>query len=103
MKECDNSKIHMYKQQIHIVRKSNNAWYLITSTKTITTLEHSATLHHTSPNYTSVHFTTLIDTSLPLIYTPLALRIYLSRNLFHFCALFVSLDFILFPLVCIVQ
>jgi hypothetical protein len=28
-------------------------------TRTITTLQHFATLHHTSPNYTSLHFTTL--------------------------------------------
>jgi hypothetical protein len=43
---------------------------------------HCTTLHDTSPNYTSPHFTTLIDTSLPLIYTSLpthlALRIYIS-------------------------
>jgi hypothetical protein len=69
---------------LHIVYKSsNNVWHLIT--KTITTLQHSATLYHTSPNYTSLtslHFTTLIDTLLPLIYTSppfhLALRIYIS-------------------------
>jgi hypothetical protein len=44
-------------------------------------------LHHTSPNYTSLHFiqlnfTTFIDTSLPLMYTSLlshlALHIYIS-------------------------
>jgi len=53
MKECDNSK---YKQQFRIVHKSsNNVWHLIT--KTITTLQHSATLHHTSSNYTSPHYT----------------------------------------------
>jgi len=40
----------------------NNVGHLIAST--IITLQHFATLHHTSP-----HFTTLIDTSLPLIYT----------------------------------
>jgi len=57
MKECDNSKIRRYKQQIHIVRKSsNNVWLLIT--KTITTLQHSAILHHTSPNYTSLRLST---------------------------------------------
>jgi hypothetical protein len=97
MKECDNStrKIHTYKHQLHIVHKSsNNVWHLIT--KTITTLQHSATLHHTSPNYTllhfatlhtsphftQLHFTTLNDISLPLIYTSLtfylALSIYIS-------------------------
>jgi len=53
---------------------SNNVGQLITST--ITTLQHFATLHHISPNYTSLHlstlnyiyrhFTTFIDTSLHL-------------------------------------
>jgi len=44
-----------------------------------TKLQHSATLHqlhfttlrHTSPHITQIYFTTLIDTSLPLIYTSL--------------------------------
>jgi len=31
----------------------------------------SATLRYTSPHFTQLHFTTLIDTSLPLIYTSL--------------------------------
>jgi len=85
MKECDNST-----RKIHI---SNNFVLSISLlimfdtlllTITITTLQHSATLHHTSPNYISLHFatlhhisphfahlhfTTLIDTSLPLICT----------------------------------
>jgi hypothetical protein len=51
-------------------KSSNNVWHLIA--KTITTLQHSATLHPT----------TLIDTLLPLIYTSLpfhlVLRIYIS-------------------------
>jgi hypothetical protein len=89
MKECDNSKIH--KQQLHIVHKSsNNVWHL--TTKAVTTLQHSATLHpttlhcntplhftqpqfttlcYTSPHFTQLHFATLIDTSLPLICTSL--------------------------------
>ena len=62
MKECDNSTRKKHKQQLHIVHKSsNNVWHLIT--KTITTPQHSATLHHTSSNYTSLHFTTLHHTS----------------------------------------
>jgi len=90
--------------KIHIVHKSsNNVWHLIT--KTITTLQHSATLHHTSPNctslhfttlhpttlhyisphFTQLHFTTLNDTSVPLLYTSLpsqlALRIYISYRI----------------------
>jgi len=35
----------------------NNVGHLITST--IITLQHFATLHHTSPNYTSLHLSTL--------------------------------------------
>jgi len=36
---------------------SNNVGHLITST--ITTLQHFAALYHTSPNYTSLHLSTL--------------------------------------------
>jgi len=53
---------------------SDNVWHLIT--KTITTLEHFATLHHTSPIYTSLHLSTLqtiIDTLTTLIDTSLHL------------------------------
>jgi hypothetical protein len=58
MKECDNSKLRTYKQQLHIdYISSNNVRHLIT--RTITTLQHFATLHHTSPNYTSLHLSTL--------------------------------------------
>jgi len=47
-----------YKQQLHIVYvSSNNGGHLIT--KTITTLRHFATLHHTSLNYTSLNLSTL--------------------------------------------
>jgi hypothetical protein len=50
----------MYKQQLHIVLMfSNNVEHLVT--KAIITMQHFTTLHHTSPNYTS----------LPLIYTSL--------------------------------
>jgi hypothetical protein len=66
-----------YKQQLHIVHKSsNNVWHLIT--KTITTLQHSAKLQHTSSHFTTLrytshftqlHFTTPIDISLSLIHT----------------------------------
>jgi hypothetical protein len=68
--------VNIYKQQLHIDHNSsNNVWHLIT--KTVTTLQHSATLHHTSSNYTSPNYA-----SLPLIYTSLpfhlALRIYIS-------------------------
>jgi len=53
MRECDNSKIHI-KQRLPIVyMSSSNVGHLITST--IITLQHFATLHHTSPNYTSLH------------------------------------------------
>jgi len=56
MRECDNSKAH--KQQLPIVyMPSDNVGHLITST--IITLQHFATLHHTSTNYTSLHLSTL--------------------------------------------
>jgi len=50
MRECNNSKIHTYKQQLPIVYMSyNTVEHRITST--IITLQHFATLHHTLPNY----------------------------------------------------
>ena len=57
MRECDKSK-NTCKQQLPIVYMSfNNVGHLITST--ITTLQHFPTLYHTSPNYTSLHLSTL--------------------------------------------
>ena len=57
MRECDKSK-NTYKQQLPIVCvSSNNVGHLITST--IITLHHFTTLHHTSPNYTSLHLSTI--------------------------------------------
>jgi hypothetical protein len=57
MKECNNSKTHI----------SNNFLFSICLlkildtyiTRTITTLQPFATLHHISPNYTSLHLPTL--------------------------------------------
>jgi len=46
---------------------SNNVRHLIS--KTITTLQHFATLHHASPNYTSLHLLTLHFLSFTLHYT----------------------------------
>ena len=52
MRECYKSK-NTCKQQLPIVYMSfNNVGHLITST--ITTLQHFATLYHSSPNYTSL-------------------------------------------------
>jgi len=54
-----------YKQQLHIVYiSSNNVGHLIA--KTNTTLQHLAPLHHTSPNYTSLHLSTLYFLSFTL-------------------------------------
>ena len=47
MRECNNSKIHI----------SSN--FLLSIFLIIITLENFATLHHTSPNYTSLHLSTL--------------------------------------------
>ena len=56
--------VNTYKQQLHIVHKSsNNVWHLIT--KTITTLQHSATLHHTTPHFTTLCFTSDTDVCAP--------------------------------------
>jgi len=44
----------------------NNVGHLITST--VITLQHFATLHHTSPNYTSLHLSTLHFLSFTLHY-----------------------------------
>jgi hypothetical protein len=57
MKECDNSKIHISSNFLLSV-------FLLLFLDTfiariITTLQHFATLHHTSPNYTSLHLSTL--------------------------------------------
>ena len=51
---------------------SNNVGHLITSP--ITTLQHFATLHHTSPNYTSLHLSTLPFLSFTLHYSPIWLN-----------------------------
>ena len=68
MRECDKSK-NTCKQQLPIVYMSfNNVGHLITSTTT--TLQHFATLYHTPPNYTSLHFTTLHFLSFALHYSP---------------------------------
>jgi hypothetical protein len=65
MKECGNSKIHISSYfLLHI--SSNNFTHLIINT--ITTLEHFATLHHTSSNYTSPHLSTLHFLSFTLHY-----------------------------------
>jgi len=67
MRECNNSKIHTYKQQLPIDYKFYNiVGHLITCT--IITLQHFATLHHTSQNYTSLHLLTLHFLSFTLHY-----------------------------------
>jgi hypothetical protein len=55
MKECDErkSKLHM------ICMSSNDVRHPVTKT--------FSTLHYISPNYTSLHFNTLVDTSFTLI------------------------------------
>jgi len=51
---------------------SNNDGHLITTT--ITTLQHFATLNHTSPNYTSLDLSTLHFLSFTLHYSPIWLN-----------------------------
>jgi len=55
MKKCDNSKIHISNNSLLSICLLIMLRHLIT--KTNTTLQHFVTLHHTSPNYTSLHFT----------------------------------------------
>ena len=58
-KEYDKRKSHK-SSKLHIIYiSSNNVRHPVTKTFT--------TLHYSSPNYTSLHFTTLVDTSPPLI------------------------------------
>ena len=72
MRECDKSK-NTCKQQLPLVYMSfNNVGHFITST--ITTLQHFATLYHTSPNYTSLHLSTLHFLSFTLHYSPVCLN-----------------------------
>jgi hypothetical protein len=59
MKECDNGISHISSKLHMIYLYSNNGRQPVTKNFT--------PLHHTSPNYTSFHFTTLVDTSLPVI------------------------------------
>jgi uncharacterized protein YukJ len=58
-KNVINEKSHISSKLHMIYISSNNVRHPVTKT--------FATLHYTSPNYTSLHFITLVDTSLPLI------------------------------------
>ena len=59
MKECDKRNSHKSSKLHMIYISSNNIRHPFTKTFT--------TLYYSSPDYASLHFTTLIDTSLPLI------------------------------------
>jgi len=59
MKECDKRKGHISRKLHMIYISSNNVRHPVTKTFT--------PFQCTSPNYTSLHVTTLVDTSLPLI------------------------------------
>jgi len=59
MKEFDKRKSHKGSKIHMIYISSNNVRRPVIKTVT--------TLHYTSPSYTSLHFTTLVDTSFPLI------------------------------------
>ena len=80
-----------YKQQLHIFYMSyNNVGHLIS--KTVTTLQHFATLHHTSPNYTSLPLSTLHFLSFTLHYPIIWLNPFTFSNPFtllltrlHYC------------------
>ena len=56
--------------------------------KNITTLQHFATLHHTSPNYTSPHLSTLHSLTFTLHYSLILLNPYIFPTaLFHLTSL----------------
>jgi len=59
MKEWDKRNSHISSKLRVIYVSSYNVRHPVAKTFT--------PLHYTSPNYTSHHFTTLVDTSLPLI------------------------------------
>ena len=59
MKECDKRKMHLRSKFHMIYISSNNVRHPVTKTFT--------TLQYTSPNHISLHFTTLVNTFLPLI------------------------------------
>ena len=61
MKECDKWKSHISSKLHMIYISSNNGKHPVTTT--------FSPLHYTSPNYNSLHFTTLVDTSFPLTWT----------------------------------
>ena len=84
-----------------------------TSTSAITTLQHFATLNHTSPNYTLVHLSTLHFLSFKLHYCPIWLNpstfpivlFHLTQNpftalkdlsTFHFTSLFIFIYLFIF-------
>ena len=59
MKEFDKRKSHISSKTHMIYISSNNGRHAVTKTFT--------PLHYTSPSYTLLHFTSLVDTSLALI------------------------------------
>jgi len=56
MKECDKPNSHISSKLHMIYISSNNGRHPVINTFTL--------LHYTSPNYTSLHFTTRVDNSL---------------------------------------
>ena len=64
MRGCDNSKIHI----------SSNFILFICLLIMFITLQHFATLNHTTPNYTSLHLSTLHFLSFTLHYSPIWLN-----------------------------
>jgi hypothetical protein len=65
-KEYDKRKSHISRKLYVIYISSNNIRHPVTKTFT--------TLYYTSPNYTSLHFTTFFDTALPFKLHPTTLH-----------------------------
>jgi hypothetical protein len=86
MKECDNSKIHTSSNFLLSVCLLIMLDTFVT--RTITTLQHFAILHHTSPNYTSQHLSTLHFLSFTLHYPLIWLNPFtFPTALFHLTSL----------------
>jgi p-aminobenzoyl-glutamate transporter AbgT len=80
MRECDYSKIHI---SSNFILSANNIRYLLTST--ITTLQHFATLHHTSPHFTTLHQSVGLSDVLMQIYETRPQNFCLYRLHFSAC------------------
>ena len=75
MRECNNNKIHISSNfLLSICLTIMSDTLLLVPSLHCNTSQHFATLHHTSPNYTSLHLSTLHFLSFTLHYPPIWLK-----------------------------